>query len=152
MNYYNVNWDMINYATTIILNKLKDFNIDLIVPIARGGLVPGTMIAYKAGIKNIYPLHLCSYTDDNQQENIRFVTKPDLEYLVSNFMRKNILVFDDLSDTGNTLNYVLKFFDYNLNAANVKTATLYIKPHTGYIPDIYVSEFSNDTWVVFPWE
>jgi len=152
MEFFNVNWDIINFNITLFLNKIKNESFDLIVPIARGGLVPGTAISYKAKIPNVYPLHLKSYNDNNKQEEIKFLNKPDLEYLCNNFSKSNILIFDDLSDTGKTLQYAAKFFDYNLNAAKVKTGTLYIKHGTAFIPDIYVQELSNDLWVNFPWE
>lgn len=152
MNTYNLNWRIIESAVTQFVNRINGKNFDLIVPIARGGLVPGTIIGYKAGIKNLYPVHLRSYTDDKQQQEIKFTIKPDLEYLCTNFKNSNILIFDDLSDTGKTFKKVVEFFDYNLCAATITTGSLYIKPHTEYVPSIYVGEFSSDTWVNFPWE
>ena len=35
---------------------------------------------------------------------------------------------------------------------NSYTATLHIKPHTGYIPTFYQDKINNDTWIVYPWE
>jgi hypothetical protein len=34
--------------------------------------------------------------------------------------------------------------------AEIKTATLYIKPWTKYVPDYYAEQVNE--WVIFPWE
>ena len=51
-----------------------------------------------------------------------------------------VLVVDDIADSGRTL---MKYDDF-------KTATLYMKPHSKTIPNLYVKE-TND-WICFPWE
>lgn len=58
--------------------------------------------------------------------------------------RKQLLIVDDLTDTGVTLEA------YSKNNG-VLTATLFHKPKTSkFTPDIYVSETGD--WIYFPWE
>ena len=52
----------------------------------------------------------------------------------------NIFV-DDISDTGDT-------FKTLFPERNSYTATLHIKPHTGYVPTFYQDKINNNIWVV----
>lgn len=138
---------MIDYACNVLLGKIKGYSSDLIIPIARGGLIPGTIMAYKANIKNIYPVYIKSYKEQ-EQVDVGFYVNPDVDYIKS---FNNILIIDDLSDTGNTFNFFGNFLKNN-NIINFKTASLYLKTGTNFIPDFYVSSFDNDVWLDFPWE
>lgn len=68
----------------------------------------------------------------------------DLELLqITNIFTKSpreLLVADDIADTGKTL----KKYDW------FPSATLYYKPRSIYKPTFYVRETSK--WIVFPWE
>jgi hypoxanthine phosphoribosyltransferase len=116
------------------------------VPIARGGLVPGTLYSYKLNIEFIYPIYIKSY-EGTEQSDIGFTIKPDAALL----RNKKILVVDDLSDTGNTFEFLRKFFIDN-DIHDFKTHSLYIKTSTKYIPDLFYREFRRNNWLVFPWE
>ena len=60
---------------------------------------------------------------------------------------KSVLLIDDVSDSGRTL---AKVVDLLVEAgAEVRSATLYVKPRTVLVPDFSYRE--TDDWIVFPW-
>jgi len=74
--------------------------------------------------------------------------KLNIKYLTSlkeKHIPKNTLIVDDVSDTGKTLKRIVGKKKY-------MTATLFIKPQTVYIPNIYCQTVSNKTWIDYWWE
>lgn len=63
----------------------------------------------------------------------------------------NILIVDDIIDTGDTMHVILDDIDeFSEFEYNKFTCSLFYKPHSKFKPDYYVKETSN--WIVFPWE
>ena len=56
------------------------------------------------------------------------------------------LVIDDLVDTGNTFALARK------TLPNAHYACIYVKPMGAKQTDTYITEFSQETWVHFPWD
>jgi hypoxanthine phosphoribosyltransferase len=73
------------------------------------------------------------------------VTQP----LAENISKKNVLVVDDVSDTGRSMKVALDHM-IDKGAAGVKTATVYFKPHSIFKPDFFADSTSD--WIIFPWE
>ena len=69
----------------------------------------------------------------------------------SKYRDKRVIIIDDLSDKGTTLFAVKEFFDFQ-EFSNFKTATLYIKNSTSYVPNFYIKNFDDNIWLDFPWE
>ncbi len=124
----------------------SDGRPDMILAVARGGLVPAGMLAQLLDVRDIRTICLASYSDDGQQEEIKPIFCSDIP------VDKNVLVVDDLIDSGGTLAYLKeKFKAYN----TVKFATFYSK--TANLNKLslldYATELKNpDEWIVFPWE
>ena len=59
--------------------------------------------------------------------------------------KKQVLIVDDISDSGNTMLSIKDIGTY-------KTVSLYIKNGTKFIPNIYCHKCDDDIWVQFPWE
>ena len=57
----------------------------------------------------------------------------------------NILIVDDISDTGRTL----KQFKFE---ENIYTATLHWKQSSEYQPDYFWEIAYENEWIVYPWE
>lgn len=63
----------------------------------------------------------------------------------------DVLVVDDIADSGKTLERVVALVnDYDL--APVKTATLHKRYSTTFSPDFYAHEVEDDAWIEYPWE
>ncbi len=59
---------------------------------------------------------------------------------------EDLLIIDDLVDTGKTARVVKDMLP------NAYFATVYAKPEGKPLVDLYVTEVSQDTWILFPWD
>ena len=75
--------------------------------------------------------------------------KPRISKLQEDLSGRNILIVDDVADTGESLAEIRKFLE-SKKPKVMKVATIYIKPWSKVLPDYYVS--NTDAWIVFPWE
>lgn len=118
---------------------------DVIVGIARGGVVPANIIADLLSVRQVVSIRLEFYAD---------IAKPDMQPVITQFLNdevngKKVLVIDDISDSGQSLKTAKQYL-IEKGAVEIKIATLYAKVATQTIPD-YVEKIT-DRWVVFPWE
>lgn len=131
-----VGWAEIEHCADLLLDRLKRKNIqiDMIVGIERGGLIPASIISYKL------KLPMVSVNTDG-------ITKSNL--MIS---RKNILVIDDINDTGTTLKDIIP--KINQYCDKVSIGVFYEKEHTEYNNKdcFYGIKIPSDWWIVFPWE
>ncbi|GIU71605.1 MAG: phosphoribosyltransferase [Candidatus Nitrosocaldaceae archaeon] len=122
-----------------------DYNIDTIIGVSRGGLIPARIFADIFDIHDIFIITAQYYIDINKR-----LDKPiiNINTAIEKLKGKNVLIVDDITDTGNTM---LALIDILKDKAdNIKTLTLYKKPKSVFKPDYY-SEVT-DEWIVFPWE
>lgn len=148
-----IHWHDINFCLSAIKDKLKADNFipDIIIAVGRGGLIPGTLLAYKMDVGIVINYAIKTYSNQNTQtEDLWVIQSPNEGF--SDYRNKNILVVDDLSDSGNSLKYIADQLTNQYHLENIKTATLCIKDKTGFIPDYYIQKYPSDTWLVFPWE
>jgi hypoxanthine phosphoribosyltransferase len=96
-------------------------------------------------IPNLGFIQIEFYTNINQT-----LQEPNLKQaLITNVTGKKILLVDDISDTGKSLE-LGKIHLQQLGAIEIKTATLYQKPLSITTPDF--CERQTTAWVVFPWD
>ena len=127
---------------------LKDGEkFDALVTLAKGGWTWSRTMADILDISEIHSFKLSLY-DDSEPGKIREKPKLDLP-LTATLFGKRILFFDDVNDTGKSLYWSLKYLDF-YNPLKIKTATLFHKPHSKFIPDYY--EYVTSTWIIFPHE
>lgn len=134
--------------------KAADYQPDVIISVSRGGLIPATLLAYKLNVRTLVNYAIQSYSDDtNSREDFIVDQSPTNSlHFIEKFKDKKILVVDDLSDTGTTIEYIYHDLTKNYNFQNVKTATVCIKDDTRFVPDFYIQKYPSDTWLTFPWE
>lgn len=67
-----------------------------------------------------------------------------------------LLIIDDIFDTGSTIDEMIRYLGrVGLNESCIRTAVVDYKPGkntTQRLPDYYVNESPNDTWIVYPHE
>lgn len=122
-----------------LLSVRKDWS--RIVAIARGGLVPAAIIARELNIRVVDTVCISSYTLRNQSDSVDILKRPDLAEMDETWM-----IVDDLVDTGRTAGEVRKMFP------DIHFATVYAKPEGRPLVDTFITEFSQDTWILFPWD
>jgi hypoxanthine phosphoribosyltransferase len=131
-----MNWDELHEYAARLCSRI-DFKPEIIVAVARGGVIPGVMIAERLGIKDMY-----SVAVKKQEGKRKIMTK-----ITEDLHGKKILLVEDAIDTGKSMLAVKKYLESE--GASVKTAALFIKGSTAIMPD-YMLENSPD--VIFPWE
>jgi xanthine phosphoribosyltransferase len=112
-----------------------------IVAIARGGLIPAAIIARELNIRVVDTVCISSYTLRNQSEKLDILKRPDLAD-----MDEGWLIVDDLVDTGRTARETRKMFP------GIHFAAVYAKPEGRQIVDTFITEVSQETWILFPWD
>ena len=109
-----------------------------IVAITRGGLVPAAIVARELEVRLVDTFCVSSY--DHQQQGEIMVLKEvpgDGE---------ETLIVDDLVDTGKTAKLVREMLP------KAHFATVYAKPAGRPLVETFITEVSQDTWILFPWD
>src|SRR5436190_22539894 len=118
---------------------------DIVLAIARGGLLVGGAIGYALGVKNTFSMNVEFYTgiDERLEMPMLLPPVPDLVH----FEETKVLIADDVADTGATLALVKEFCQGKV--AEVRCAVLYEKPRS-MVRCEYVWR-RTDRWIIFPW-
>ena len=109
-----------------------------IVAITRGGMVPASIIARELEIRLVDTVCISSY-DYKQQGEVSVLKSPTVD-------RNDLLLIDDLVDTGQTARVVKDLLP------EAHFATVYAKPAGRPLVDTFITEVSQDTWILFPWD
>tara|TARA_R110000787_G_scaffold67726_2_gene151639 strand:+ start:278 stop:730 length:453 start_codon:yes stop_codon:yes gene_type:complete len=150
MEKVNVSFDEINFYATTIADRLKGEGITHVVGLARGGLVPATIISYKLKVP-LLSYSICSYigtTKTNEFAISQFVHFNDLKSKEGR--DPYVLVVDDICDTGDTMRYICE--KIMLSGIKAKYATVFTKKRHKEWLDHYGLVVSDNKWIVFPWE
>ena len=118
---------------------------DLILGIARGGLLVAGTLAYALGVKNVYTMNVEFYTGVDERLEAPMILPPVPELIHLDTAR--VLIADDVADTGATLELVKEFCAGKVG--EVRSAVLYEKPWSTFRCE-YVWRRS-DRWIAFPW-
>lgn len=141
-----LHWSKVDEAIWTLVDYVrKDYKVDLIVGIARGGLIPAVRISHIMDNILMRVMDVKFYTDIGKHTEYPEVTVP----LTESVEGKNVLIVDDVADTGKTLK-VVKDYIIEKGAADARIAVIAKKPHSIIDPDYYV--FETDQWIIFPWE
>ena len=118
---------------------------DLILAIARGGLLIAGSVSYALGVKNLHVINVEYYTGVNERLDFPVILPPPLNLV--DLAAAHLLVVDDVADTGHTLALVRDFCLPQV--AELRCAVLYQKPKSVIDCD-YVWR-RTDRWIDFPW-
>ena len=135
-------WDIVELGRLI---KESGFKPDVLVAVARGGWVVGRVLSDLLEVEVALGLTIKFYTGIDERDRRPRIVQP----LGVNLEDKNVLLVDDIVDTGETL-WLARTHVLSKGASEVRTATPYVKPWARHKPDYYVKVV--DKWVVFPYE
>ena len=123
----------------------EGYRPDLILAIARGGLLIAGSVSYALGVKNLHVINVEYYTGVNERLDFPVILPPPLNLV--DLAAAHLLVVDDVADTGHTLALVRDFCLPQV--AELRCAVLYQKPQSVIDCD-YVWR-RTDRWIDFPW-
>ena len=137
---YPISWEQLHRDAKALSWRLHDLNLTWkgIVAVTRGGLVPTAIIARELDIHLIDTICITSYDWQNQGEST-ILKSMDGD-------GEGLLIIDDLVDTGGTAKIVRQMLP------RAYFATVYAKPAGKPLVDAHVTEVSQDTWILFPWD
>jgi hypoxanthine phosphoribosyltransferase len=140
-------WDHLGEGARELAQTIHDdgYRPDIVLAIARGGLLVGGAVAYALGVKNTFAMNVEFYTGVDQRLAMPMILPP-VPALVD-FEETQVLVVDDVADTGATLELVQEFCAGKVG--EVRCAVLYEKPQSTVQCD-YVWRHT-DRWIDFPW-
>ena len=141
-------WDRFGSATRELAQTIvdSDFEPEIIIAVARGGLVPAGALSYAMGVKLADTMNVEFYTDVEETLPDPVLLAPMLD--MDELSDKKLLVVDDVADSGRTLALVLEILK-KAGAGDVRSAVLYAKSRSVVDPD-YIWNRTDD-WIVFPW-
>jgi adenine/guanine phosphoribosyltransferase-like PRPP-binding protein len=101
-------------------------------------LVPAAIIARELDVRLVDTVCIASYAGRNQGR-VQVLKSPAED-------GDGWLLVDDLVDTGRTAERVRKLIP------RAHFATIYAKPAGRPLVDTFMTEVSQDTWILFPWD
>lgn len=140
-HYYTVTWDQLHRDARALAWRLMDNEpYTGIVAISRGGLIPAAIIARELDVRLVESVCVVTYQDEHRGEPV--VTKAP----VAAGDGTGFLIVDDLVDSGTTARVVRALLP------KAHFACIYAKPLGRDTVDSFVTEVSQDTWILFPWD
>ena len=133
-------------ALVEIINQIKqsNWNPDVVISVNRGGCIPGVYLSH---ILNIPHYVINVQLRDNFAQN-------NLNALDQNYnSKKNILIIDDINDTGATFDLIKNYVSYDeykfrFGCLIENKASKFKSNYWGKLIDKKL----KPRWIVFPWE
>ena len=125
------------------LTRKIDQPFDTILGIARGGLAMAQMLGEYYDLREVYAINTIGYEDTKKKDTIEVFNIPNLK------SAKQVLIVDDIVDSGDTLAEVLKVLDTKYPNITFMTASLFYKKTAKIAPTWYVKEPKG--WIDFFW-
>jgi len=142
-----MSWDDLGDGARALAQAVADdgYDPDIILGIARGGLLVAGALGYALGVKNTFTMNVEFYTGIDERLEMPMILPPVPDLV--DFAETRVLIADDVADTGATLRLVQEFCAGKV--AEVRAAVLYEKPRST-IKCEYVWR-RTDRWITFPW-
>jgi xanthine phosphoribosyltransferase len=137
---YPISWEQLHRDAKALAWRLLNLEyFKGIIAVTRGGMVPAAIIARELDIHLVDTICISSYDWKDKKG------APDVLKKVEGD-GSGWLLIDDLVDTGRTAKLVKQM------VPKAHFATVYAKPAGRPLVDTYITEVSQDTWILFPWD
>jgi hypoxanthine phosphoribosyltransferase len=144
---YLVSWDEAYRLAKTLAGKIKSsgFKPDLVIGIARGGLVPARVVCDFLLQKDLASIKVEHWgiAATLGKAKIKFPLPIDIS-------GKKILIVDDVADTGDTYSVVMDYIKEK-NPGEVRTAVLQYKTCSTFVPDYWAEKHEDWKWIIYPW-
>ena len=136
---FPVSWEELHRNARALAWRLLDLGPwRSVIAVTRGGLVPAAIVARELDVRLVDTVCIASY-DDRQQGPVKVLKSAAAD-------GADHLIIDDLVDTGRTAEVVRRLLP------KAHFATIYAKPKGRPLVDTFITEVSQDTWILFPWD
>ncbi len=141
-----LSWKKFELLTNKLCEKIrkKKENFSHIICIATGGLILGKLLSEKLNL----PLGIISMKayEGRKLKKLKF----DKHISATKKVNGVVLLVDDIADSGTSLKIAFNYLSNYKGIKRAKTASLFNKPSSSFIPDYFIKETSD--WIVFPYE
>ena len=168
-----ISWDKTGALLHEVMRQIQSDSVkntacpwrpDYVVGVVRGGCFPAGMYSHYAGVP-MYTLkaQLAHGAGENTQDD----TESNAWMAEDAFEGKNILILEDINDSGSTFNWIKndwrqgsmptssKWQNDMIFGSNVRTACLIENSASEFDCDyvgMSINKVDNPQWIVFPWE
>ena len=125
-----------------LADMVREYNPEVILPIARGGLSFAHLLSEILDIRDVYCINSIGYEKDKKLDSVKVFNTPIM-------IKKRVLIVDDIADSGETLKEVLKALKEKNPTCEFKIATLFYKKSSVVQPDYTLHEATE--WIEFFW-
>lgn len=142
-------WDDFDKDCLNIEQQLKSnhWSPDFIVGVKRGGLIPAIKLSH---IFNKPLIMMSCQLRDSKDTEVRLYEVEELP------KDKNILIVDDICDSGITFSQItIALISNGFDLNNIKTCSLIFNTAQNFLIDYFgrsIDRTQDDSWILFPWE
>ena len=142
-----MSWDDLGEGARDLAQLVHDdgYQPDIVLAIARGGLLVAGALSYALGVKNTFTMNVEFYTGIDERLDMPMILPPVPDLV--DFSETKVLIADDVADTGATLELVKDFLVGKV--AETRCAVVYEKSRS-VVKCEYVWR-RTDRWIDFPW-
>ncbi len=147
-----ITWEDVERDTLHIVNRMEknSFKPDMIISLARSGLIPAAMISYCLGNKQLYVVKVDFSRTQLKGKAQDLRSRPVLSQRIKRSLKGlKILVVDEMTVSGETLKLVSKYLKTK-HPRQVKYAVLYQQPWSEFKPDYCGRRITS--WPIYPWK
>ncbi len=142
-----LSWEDMYEYSRVLAGKMREdkFRPDVIVAIARGGYVPARNLCDFMMVNELFSFKVEHWGTTGKKDATAQLKQP----LKADVKGKNVLVVDDISHTGQSLQIAVDHV-LALKPKQLKTATLFVIEGSKFTPNYYASK-KPWKWFIFPW-
>ena len=143
-----ISWNGVYNLSRRLAGKIRKagYHPDIIIAIGRGGYMPARILSDHLGIMNLTSFKIEHY-QGLHKEPVARVRYP----LAADTAGQQVLLVDDVSDSGDTFRVALDHLRSPGAPAEVRTAVLHHKTVSTFVPDYYARKVLKWRWIIYPW-
>lgn len=143
-----VSWSEVYRLSFLLAEQVRQagYQPDIVIAIARGGYVPARLVCDFLDIYNLTGVRISHYTAGSSKEETARLSSP----LCMGISDLKVLVIDDITDTGDTLDVALHHIN-TFKPAEIKVGVLQHKQQSFLKPDFFAKSLRKWRWIIYPW-
>ncbi|MGA7980414.1 MAG: phosphoribosyltransferase [Chromatiaceae bacterium] len=143
-----VSWRQVHRLSRDLAFRIRDdgFKSDIIVAVGRGGWIPGRLLSDYLGNLNLTDIKVEHYkgTQKHRRARVRYPLRASVD-------GQRVLVVDDVTDTGDSLDAAIDHIRSAGNPIEIRTAVLHHKAVSRCVPDYFAVKVETWRWIIYPW-